>query len=244
MRHFILIALFALLVSASYAQKVINCSFTTFSKEYTKLMALQPVKNYAVVISTTYYEKQTDPKPREKKSGNLKVFENDQYAYTEGSAIQIQEGAIRIDIDTVKKRILVSKANVFQDFLKQVSGLSDMDSTNYKITKTVTKQKIMYVVTEQKQVSQYQTIKMSFDVVTNHFLEMELLFWPNNYTSADLLDESMESPRVLMTYSTFKTGVTPAVLVEGEHLSDWCQQDQTGKFLCKKANYTLYDLRK
>lgn len=244
MRQSILIVILACTFSAVYAQKVTSCSFAAFSKEYTKLIDLQPERNYVVGISSTYYEKQTDPQPLQKGTGSLKVFENDQYVYSEGGAIQIQEGSIRLDIDTLKKRILVSKANVFQDFLKQVSGLADMDSTNYTISKTTTKQKIVYVVTEKKQVSQYQTVKMSFDAVSSHFIELELLFWPGNYTSTDLLDESMESPKVLMVYSAFKTGINSSVLVNGEHLSDWCIEDRDGKLLSKKTNYTLYDLRK
>lgn len=243
MRKLVAIAVIGTLAMSSYAQKTVHCSFTTFGKEYQKLLDSQPSKNYSVSITSTYYRDAADKDPMEKSVSVLKVFENNHYIYNGGANVQIQEGDFRLDIDTVKKRMLVSKSNKFEEFLAQYPRFEELDSNRYTITKTESKQRITYELTELKRYSQYHVIKFSFDNVTKQFLELEMLFWPQNYTSTNLEDGSMEAPRMILSYSNFTLGISEKNTSSNDELSSWFK-NESGILISLKDNYTLHDLRK
>jgi hypothetical protein len=239
----LLIAAIGVLTFCSYAQKASTCSFSAFGKEYNKFLEAQPDKNYSVVITSTYFKDVADKEPFEKTISSLKVFENSDYIYNGGSTVQIQEGDLRLDIDTIKKRTLVSKANKIQDLVSQYPSFADLDSSRYKITKTETKQKVTYEVTEIKRSSQYRSVKMSFDLTTKRFLELEMQLWPQNYSQNDLDDNSLEAPRIILTYTNFTLGLTEKNKSTEEELTTW-MVNNSGTLKSAKDTYLLYDLRK
>jgi hypothetical protein len=148
-----------------------------------------------------------------------------------------------LDIDTIKKRTLVSKANKIQDLVSQYPSFADLDSSRYKITKTETKQKVTYEVTEIKRSSQYRSVKMSFDLTTKRFLELEMQLWPQNYSQNDLDDNSLEAPRIILTYTNFTLGLTEKNKSTEEELTTW-MVNNSGTLKSAKDTYLLYDLRK
>lgn len=215
--------------------------FVTFLKDYDRLINLQPTKNYHVKITTEYFTSVDNNDPAQSQSTELMVLEENGYVYDMGSTLQIQEDDLRIDIDTVRKRILISKAKMLDLNFGSDQMLEKMDSANYSVSKIITKEKITYELSENKQLSNYKTISFQFDAKNNNFLGLELNLWPQNYTSEQLEDESTESPKLIYTYSPF-TQINETALKPNHHLSYWCVQE-SGKIKSKNTNYQLHDLR-
>jgi uncharacterized protein (UPF0262 family) len=226
----------------SIAQTKKAIPFSDFKEEYKNLIAQQPVQNYSVGINLFYYDSKERKQTIQMQVSELKVLEGNRYIYNSGANIQIQEGDIRLDIDTILKRILVSKSKLQPFDIASNSTFENIDSLNYRITKSVMKDKLIYEISEDKQSTNYQTISFIFDMKTKNFLGLELLLWPSNYSSEKLDDESTEQPFIVYTYSTFKK-IKEAELKKEELLSTWFTTTDTGTLVSTKLEYKLHDLR-
>ena len=242
MRKLIYTLCVCVLAFSGLAQSTSQCSFGVFKKEYKHLLGLQPNKNYQVGITCTYYLDKSEKLPMKTEKTFLKVFDDNQYVYKTGEQLQIQEKSCRIDIDTTTKRLVISKPNSMDKLTMDQTSIDKMDSTNYVVTKLVSKTKIVYEVVELVQKSQYKVIRFSFDAVNQRFLEMEMLMWPSNFVKQNLDDVSEESPRTIFTYTTFES-IDKKSLSQEELIRNWVVEENSGVFTPKNLDYKIYDLR-
>jgi hypothetical protein len=226
----------------SIAQTKKTIPFSDFTKEYKGLIAQQPEQNYSVEINLFYFDSKEKSQIIQTQVSELKVLEGKRYIYNSGATIQIQEEEIRLDIDTVLKRILVSKAKLQPFDISSNLLFENIDSSNYLITKSLAKEKLVYEITEEKQLSNYQTISFVFDIKTKRFMSLELLLWPANYSAESLEDESDEQPFIVYSYSEFKKLKETELEIE-DLASAWFTATETGVLVSKKLDYQLHDLR-
>lgn len=238
-----LIQVFLILCSMNtFAQATKTISFGSFKKEYKELIAKQPDQNYSVGINFFYFNSKEEKETMQSQISELKVLEGNRYIYQSGSNIQIQEGDIRLDIDTILKRILVSKAKLQRFDITSDSMFMNLDSSKYLITKSTNKSQLTYVISEQEQLSNYQEITFIFELKTNRFMGLELLLWPANYSAEHLEDESKEQPFIVYSYSVFKK-IKATELKPDDRASSWFTSDNSGALVSKKLDYQLHDLR-
>lgn len=206
-------------------------------------MIQQPKEMYHVDISTSIFRSATDVKAYTVQQSALRVYKDNNYSYTSESTIQIQQDKLSIDIDTNERRVILSN-RLNSDLLGFKAGQFDnIDSTRYRFYCSTVESKRYLKVEEVEKLSSMQTVCFVFDKQTNKISQLEMLYWPANYTMNSLDDVSLEQPKVVMKYTTYGTISNTEELTK--LVQNWVIKNPATKdYGCPKPTYEFDNLLK
>ena len=215
-------------------------SYASFKKEHTQLLEKQPKEMYRLKIKTSIFENIKSSKPIMNEESLLQVYEDNNYSYHSKSAFQLQKGKYKINVDTIDHNVLLSNA-INSDMLGyNPSQFEGIDSTRYTFY-TAAYNGLNYLrVKENLALSSMEYVTFVYDKTTNRINQLELIYWPANYQSKDIADETREQPRVIIDYSDFAVISSDKALTE--EFDSWILQDKQQAFVCREPAYTFYNL--
>lgn len=238
-----LILLFVLCLKSSWEQDWKPMSFKSFVQEYEGYLKRQPEEWYQVEIRTTVYQNEKAVTPLEDQSTKLQVFSKNNYRYgTEGN-FQIQNGNLKLNVDTLDKTVVLSDA-ANEELLGYKAGMfGNIDSTLYTFFYSTTKTGQLLKLVEKKPVSSNESIVFGFEKSSGRMTKLQMIYWPGNYVLQDLADGSNEQPMVVLDYKNFEKITAPESL--SAEMNKWLQkQPESKEDYCPVNGYTFYNLRK
>ncbi len=227
--------------SKAQAQTWEKATYNVFLKEFTQLLQKQPESWYSTTISTSVYMNVNAPKAEDVKVSKLSVYGPKDYVFQSGEAIQIQHEKLKIDIDTVEKQVLLSKAVDGNLMGFQPEQFDNIDSTKYEFYFITKGNRKLLKVVEKIRLSSMQSLIFEFDKTKNELRVLEMLYWPSNYSMNELGDQTDEQPLVRLEYSS------PIKITTNTELdvlfNQWLlYNSKTKVYSCPDKNYTFYDL--
>ena len=241
MKRMVFYCFMALLPLMSFGQKWKQTTYSSFLKEYSGLLNVQPKELYEIGMSTSVYKTISDATPVVQQKSQLSVFKNNNYMYSSEASIQIQKDDLKIDIDTLEKRVMLSKGIAADLLGYNPKQFDHIDSTKYTFYVATEGDKRYLRVVENNRVSSMQTVSFVFNKTSKHLLRMEMIYWPGNFMMASLDDESIEQPKVAIDYLDFHTITTTDSL--DKEFASWIRKESGSKeFTCPQSAYTLYNL--
>src|SRR6218665_3007300 len=242
MRSYLFLLLFVLTSTAGFSQKSVELSFASFIQEYNVLLAKQPVSNYQVTINNLQYVNATDAKPLEKTVTKLLVTKELCFAFESNEGLMIQNEKVRINVDTVNKVIYLAKPIELKS-LTDVSGLQRMDSLGIHVRKSISTDKVKYILEQSIERSSFQTITIAFNSKTNHISSVEILPWPGDYLREESDEVIFESPKTVYEYTDYKKLTTTANLKSDLSIDYWLTDEEELREEIKNGGYSIKDLR-
>lgn len=236
-----LIILSCLLLGQVGFSQVENNSFKSICKELDEFWKKQPSKNFTTDVNTVVFSNKDKSQITTQENGKIMAGENNSFMFSSKSSFYIQNNLFGLMIDSIEKTIYLSPIKEMNYESFQWNSLY-MDSSMYEVKKTITKESVTFYVKEKMMVSQYQTMSFEFDKNNATVKKVCLNFWPANYTSETIEDESMEQPYMEMTYTTILTnGNTEAILTEMNTIVK--QENKTIQVAPLYATFEIQDLR-
>lgn len=218
-------------------------SFKSFVNEYERYLKQQPEEWYQVEIRTTVYQSEKSTNPMEEQLTTLQMFTKNNYRYGTAGNFQLQNGELKLNVDTLSKNVVLSDA-MNDELLGYKAGMfSNTDSTLYTFFTASTKTGQLFRIVEKKPVSSVASLVFGFEKISGRMTKLQMVYWPGNYVLQDLADESSEQPMVVLEYKDFKK-ITAQESLSAE-MNKWLQkQPESKEYQCPVKGYTFYNLRK
>ncbi len=189
---------FSVFSSIVFGQKWEKMTYQSFLKEYSNYLEQQPSSLFKVDIKTTIYQTISDAVPYTIQNAQLSVFENNNYQYSSAAAMQMQNDKFKLDIDTVEKKVMLSK-RISSDLLGYKSNQFDkIDSSLYEFYSTTQANSRLFKVVEKKRVSSMQVVTFNFDKNNHRLNQMEMVYWSSNFMQTSMEDTSLERPKIIL----------------------------------------------
>lgn len=236
----ILIYTIVLVAVPALAQKWQKTNYSSFVREYSNLLEAQPKEMYNVRITTSVFQQASDAVPTVTQQSVLKVYKANDYAFQSESTLQIQNGKLRIDVDTAEQQVVLSNG-VSSDLLGFKKGQFDkIDSTQYRFYTCTEGSKRLLKVEEINPVSSMQTVCFEFNKTDNRISRLEMIYWPANFTMSSLDDQSIEQPKVTMEYSGYSTLLNEDDLKK--FFEKWVVKETSQQYSCPRQGYSFHNL--
>lgn len=205
----------------------------------TRCSAQNNREHYSLDFKRSVYANATDFSPISFSSGKLLRGAGKEYRLESENQLVIQNGDVKMVIDSSEKLILLMKPDTLFD---QVSPERLFEKQNWKTSRffqqksgTVNR----YRIEPEQGMSAYQHLELTLDARTGAVLKVEFRLIAGNYMSNDLEDRTEEEPRGVVEYkpmTTFKGG-------SYFDLTPWIKKS-AGKYEIQPGiHYTLDDLR-
>jgi len=217
-------------------------SFTSFVKEYSTYLEKQPSSNSKCKVKSTLYDDRDLKKVINSDEGYL-ILGTDNYQYYKSTKQEVlQNETCKLVIDSSAKTVVVGAVSK-ELFTGSVTDyLKNADSTQYRFHKWSDKNAVYFKITELFPVSTNQESVFVFDLKTMKMVKVEFTFWPRNYFSASLDDETLEQPFFVTIYSDYGAAQSSNEWID-KRISEWILTTESGKQLTEqKKDFQLYDL--
>lgn len=236
--------LFCCFLSLGFSQQQKQVSYAAFCKEYRTYIELQPTENYSVNVNTAMYANILANKNKTEVAGTFCQGSGSNQSMNNGTKIQVQNSNFRLEIDTVKKQVIVTHP------IRAIStkdGISDLikscDSTKCSFFKVSENGKVKLIIKELVQQSGNQEVVLEFNEKTKLIQEIDLVYWQGNYTMTELNDETLEQPKIEVKYTGLKKNSGLDANIQ-ETIDSWVKVSKDGlQLAAKHADYELIDLR-
>ena len=233
--------LLTLLTFSLSAQKWEKVAYSTFIKDYTKYLKKQPQAWFTTEITTSLYSNKNQDKPETVQQSQLSVFGEKEYLFVSEGTIQLQMQEVKIDIDTLEKTVLLSKALDVSITTLQPDLFSSVDSTKYEFYTGLKENRRWLKVVEKTPVSSMKTLVFEFDLTKSTLLQLDMFYWPSNYLTGELEDETIEEPWVRVSYSASSRLSNDTKLQT--LYKEWLSYDEKSReYSCPNTNYMFYNL--
>ncbi len=222
-----------------YAQEWQVVSQEAFKEVMAKGSAQNNRENYSLEFKRSVYANATDPKPISFSAGRLLRGKGKEYRLESENQLLIQNGDVKMVIDSAEKLILLMKPDTLFDQVspEKMFEKGDFKSSQFFHQKAGTTNK--YRIQFEAGTSAYQNMEFTLDAKTNAVLKVEFKLVAGNYVSNDFEDHTEEEPRVVVEYKPMTTLKSGGAF----DLTPWLKRSGEKYELQPQINFTLDDLR-
>ena len=239
MKQLMIILICTMSVVVLRAQNWEKTAYSAFKKEYSNLLLNQPKSWFSTKVRTSVFADVNDAAAKEVTTAHFRLFDENNYAFETNGMIQIQKDKLKLDIDTVERQVVLSKSIPAELTMFKSDQFDRIDSTRYEFFSMNKGNRRLLRVTEKVQLSAMKSLYFEFE--KNILQKVEIYYWPTNFTSNNLDDESTEQPMVRLEYSESKSFAKDQELEK--LVAKWLHYDSKQKiYSCPDKNYTFYDL--
>lgn len=232
---------FCMLIGQLASSQNVKQSFHSFCVELDSYWKKQPSKNFISEVKTIVYSNKEKSNISSQETGKIMAGEKNSFWYNGETNFFLQNDLFGLMIDSTDKTIYLSPVKELNYESFRWNSVY-MDSNFYQVSKTTTSKSIIFKVEEKTKLSEYQMMIFEFDITNSFVKKVSLNFWPANYTSETIEDESFEQPYLEMTYTLSLSDETTK-MIDAELKKYVLQNNNSIQVAPLYATYKIQDLR-
>ncbi len=238
-KKLILSATFLWILTCAWSQE--KRSFRQLNQQYAELIKAQPLENFSSEIHTKVYQGLNKNVILQEDKGVVSAGSIGYIQYLSTNLYYVQIPESSVSVDSINKRCILAAPKEIQA-LTAVNAVSTLDSSRYSIRLKETADTYVFEITELYKQSDFQKSTVVFDKKSKLIKTLELVYWPYNFISESITDETKETPVLSMTYKT-KLAVQNSEVILKE-FNKIILRSETGYSLTPAfQDFSLVDLR-
>lgn len=227
--------------SGVLAQNWAGMSKVEFSHYLKKVSEMNQKNNQKIQFTRLIFEDVSFTTPSTRDNGIYYRGEKNQFRSESAGITTIQNGKLKLSIDTIQKIVVISKSDSLAlgidvtanipSLLKEIDTVFYMDGPK-RLFQLVLNESNIY----------FSGLEFAIDPKSYQLVSSTIFYRPSNYFSEHMEDETIENPKIVIEYSPFAPLSKSVALFS---FSKWVIEEKNGDFTLQSlySDYELIDTR-